>query len=101
MTYQISSVEDVGNDILRVTATVDPDPNNPEADPVTVTADGWVSATVNYYPPQAYNPTTGNRHPQWEDPEGSGQFVDQPRPMTPGEVDAYCRTLIDPLLPPQ
>ncbi len=95
MTYQISSVEDMGGDILRVTATQDPDPNNPEAEPVVVTADGWVSATTNYYPPQAYNPATGNRHTQWEDPIGSGNMTDQPRAMTPDEVNTYARTLVD------
>lgn len=95
MTYQITAVDDMGADVLRVTATsVDA-----EGEPRTVTADGWVSATTNYYPPHAYDPATGNRRPQWEDPDGSGNLTSDPRDMTAVEVEAYCRALIDAAYP--
>lgn len=111
MPFRITGVDDVGGDVLLVTATIDPDPDGlytiesgqhgagdltvlreaAEADPVTVTATGWVSATTNWFPPQAYGPD-GNQLTSWEDPPGVA--TSSPRQMDPGELDTYCQALI-------
>lgn len=68
------------------------DPDTKE--PARVTGSGWTSAAWNYYPPQAYDPESGNRWPQWEDPVGSGQMSNGPRMATAEEILPYLRDVV-------
>lgn len=72
-----------------------------------VSAQGWVSATQNHYPPEAFG-EDGHRLGHWENekgenvgadsapPEAGGQWVEDvpPRPMTQDEITSYCTQLL-------
>lgn len=88
----ISDEADMGAryaDVLQVTGSVhDPsrDTVDDQGNPVTFTrevvANGWVSATTHYYPPEDYD-TNGNLVP------GA-----TPRAMTDAEKTTYCTNLL-------
>lgn len=90
---QITSVQDIGDDVLRVTATyTEPLVDSVgEQDERTVTAFGWVSATTNHYDDDAYEKRNVDEHGV----EGKHLKDDaNPRPMTAAEVGAYARRLV-------
>jgi hypothetical protein len=69
------SVVDLGNDVLEVKGTIDPDP-------LEITTSGWVSATTNVFDPGDY------------DENGNLKWGSQPHAMTEEEKDTYYKTLI-------
>lgn len=77
--FTIESTTDTGGDVLEIVAK--------DAAGNTVTAWGWVSATTNYFPPDAYD-ADGNRSPDIE-----------PRAMTDDEIETYARGRVRELYP--
>lgn len=71
---EITEIVNCGDDLLRVTATLDTGD--------TITATGWVSATTNHYDPAAY------------DVDGNLVAKATPRAMTPTEVGEYAQQLV-------
>ncbi len=57
---QVTRITDIGNDVALVEGTAD--------DGTKYTARNWISALWNWYPPEAYDPETGNRY----DPNAPG-----------------------------
>ncbi len=83
---QILRITDLGNDQCGIEALDDNDN--------LVVCMNWTSAVWNHYPPQAYNPETGHRYEQWEDPIGSGNWTSSNRRMTEAEMLAWAENLI-------
>ncbi len=73
---QVTRITDLGNDQCGIEGL--DDNGNP------VVCVNWTSATWNYYPPEAYDPETGNR---W-DPNAPG------RDMTTQEMLAWATGLL-------
>ncbi len=73
---QVTRITDVGNDQCAIEGLDDNDN--------IVVCLNWTSATWNYYPPEAYDPETGNR---W-DPTAPG------RDMTTQEMLAWATGLL-------
>lgn len=85
----------LGSDVLDVSGTVDGAP---------VIAQGWVSATSNFYPPDDYCPGNGSHMlapagPNNDPPEHRCDTLhlldgSLPRAMTRDEKMAYCESLL-------
>lgn len=90
--FTITSVADAGNDVLLVTAE--------DAEGNELLAQGWVSATTNHFDEEAYDANGNLPDPSrkvltfWKRTPGA-----VPRAMTPEEVGAYARRLIEDALP--
>lgn len=104
---QITSIyaTDIGNDVLRVTATVDTgrtikvtDAEGGAAEAAelaTVVVDGWVSALAACYPPEAYNADGSLRELLNETTTpATWEPVVPRRPKTDAEKAAYCAALV-------
>lgn len=79
MDITVTGAWDQGDDVLRVEGTLDGE---------AATAYGWVTATTNYYPPDAY--------------ADDGHLVDgaKARAMKKGELRDYCTRLLADAAPP-
>ena len=86
MATKVSKVEDLGDDRLRVTGTVE-GATGPDGEPVEVVASGWVSAMTNHYDAEHY--------------DAEGQLVEgaTSREMTDDEKHAYWVALLEAAAP--
>lgn len=90
----ISKVEDIGNDQIRVTATINglppgietPAGNVDGGGSLAVTVTGWKSHLTNWYPPSAYNPD-GSLKP-------ASTPINLLQAGTPGQRLAACKQLV-------
>lgn len=86
MEIRITSIEDVGEDVLRTTGIVTLfDAEGNAAQQIPVTATGWVSATTNHFGEECYQQRGGERH---------RKDTAKPRLMTEVEVGHYCYRLL-------